>query len=315
MVRVSAEWEPHAATWMQWPEDFEAGMRPAFADIIAVVQAYEPVHLLTSSEAQKAEAQRVLAEKGVPESNITWHVVPVDSAWMRDNGPIYVTDGETTWIEDFRFDAWGGNFGADVPYDNDDRIPAYVAGELDIPVNGHPDYVLEKGNLEFNGAGALVLNWDCQDDRNPGMERAEHETILKETFGLDTIIWAYGHTPGEGTVGHIDGTARFVAEDTIVIADSERRATTQGDLAAACEEAGLKVVRIPCPGETNYVNYLVGNGFVAAMAWGDREADAEAEAILASLFPGRDVHMIDARTLWSNGGGIHCVTNDQPLLP
>ena len=37
-VRVPAEWEPHAATWMQWPGVWEASVRPAFARIIDVVQ-------------------------------------------------------------------------------------------------------------------------------------------------------------------------------------------------------------------------------------------------------------------------------------
>jgi agmatine deiminase len=63
------------------------------------------------------------------------------------------------------------------------------------------------------------------------------------------------------------------------------------------------------------MNWLVGNGFVAAMAFGDVGADAAAKAQLEGFFPGRDVHMIDANTLWSSGGGIHCVTNDQPALP
>ena len=31
--RVPAEWEPHAATWMQWPGPWEAAMRPAFGAI------------------------------------------------------------------------------------------------------------------------------------------------------------------------------------------------------------------------------------------------------------------------------------------
>lgn len=110
-IRVPAEWETHAATWMQWPGQWEESMRPAFAEIIKVVQAYEPVHLLTSSETERAEAGQFLADRGVPADNITWHIVPVDNSWMRDNGPIYVTDGNKIWIQNWKFDAWGGNFG------------------------------------------------------------------------------------------------------------------------------------------------------------------------------------------------------------
>ena len=314
-VRVPAEWEPHAATWMQWPAQWEAAMRPAFADIIDVVQGYEPVHLLTGTQPEMADARRFLSERGVPDTNITWHIVPTDSAWMRDNGPIYVTDGSETWIQNWGFTAWGGHFGADVPYENDDLVPAKVGDYLGIAVEDRRDYVLEKGNLEFNGAGILVLNFDCQDDRNPGMTEAEHEAILKKAFSLNRVIWAYGHTPGEGTIGHIDGTARFIDRDTIAIADSSWGAKTQAALVAVSEEADLEVVRIPCPGQTDYMNWLVGNGFIAAMTFGDQKADGAAKAVLESLFPDRELHMIDASTLWSAGGGIHCVTNDQPVLP
>ncbi len=306
-IRVPAEWEPHAATWMQWPSRWEAQMRPAFADVINVIQAYEPVHLLTGSEAEKAEAQQFLSERGVPETNITWHVVPVDNAWMRDNGPIYVTDGTDIWIQDWKFDAWGGNFGGDVPYDNDNLIPGYVGEYLGMAVEDRQDYVLEKGNLEFNGAGILVLGWDCQDDRNPGMTQAQHETILKQAFGVTQIIWAHGHWPGEGTTGHIDGTARFVDANTIAIADFEAPIDFDG-LAAAAKDAGLEVVRYP-----GDLNWLVGNGFVVAMSEGEAYDDFS-KAQLESLFPGRDIHLVDVSTVADAGGGIHCITNDQPAL-
>jgi agmatine deiminase len=313
-IRVPAEWEHHAATWMQWPTRHETKLRPAFTEIINVIQKYEPLHLLTNTESEKAKAEQMLSEKGVPKRNITWHILPVDNAWMRDNGPVYLTDGRKTWIQNWKFNAWGGHFGEGTPYENDNLVPDYVAGYLDITIENHQDYILEKGNLEFNGVGVLVLNWDCQEDRNPGMTQAEHEAILKVAFGLNKIIWAYGHVSGEGTVGHIDGTARFINRETIAIADSSWGAKNQNDLAKACQETGLKVVRIPCPGETDYMNWFVGNGFVAGMLFGDQAADAIARSMLESLFPDRVVHMLDASTLWSEGGGIHCITNDQPLL-
>ncbi len=303
-IRVPAEWEPHAATWMQWPNQYESAMRPAFADIIDVVQDYEPVHLLTGSSSEETEARRFLATQGVPDTNVTWHVVLVDNAWLRDNGPIYVTDGADAWIQNWKFDAWGGNFGEDVGYRNDNRVPVQIAEYLGMTVEDHQDYVLEKGNLEFNGAGVLAVNWDCQDNRNPGMTKAEHEAILKEAFGVTRIIWAYGHDPEDATTGHIDGIARFINSDAIVVVDYGSESDT--NFAAACEQAGLEVLRYP--GDPNW---LVGNGFVAAMGDGGA-ADAALKSRIETFFPGRDVHMIDARTIAAAGGGIHCVTNDQP---
>lgn len=305
-IRVPAEWEPHAATWMQWPGRWEATMRPAFAEIIDIIQDYEPVHLLTSSQGERTEAERFLLSRGVPATNITWHVVPVDNAWMRDNGPVYVSFGADLRVQDWRFDGWGGNFGADVPYLDDDLVPLHVAGYLGLAVEDRQGYVLERGNLELNGAGALVLNWDCQDDRNPGLTRSEHEAILSAALGVSRIIWAYGHFPGDGTTGHVDGFARFVDRDTIAIADYGT--PRELNLATACSEAGLEVIWYP--GDPNW---LVGNGFVAAMADGDPAVDAVLQAQLETMFPGRDVYMIDGRSISDAGGGIHCVTNDQPV--
>ncbi len=37
-----------------------------------------------------------------------------------------------------------------------------------------------------------------------------------------------------------------------------------------------------------------------------------ARARVQELFPDRDVHVTDTRELWYWGGGVHCVTNDQP---
>ncbi len=307
-IRVPAEWELQSAVWMQYPDQWEASMRPAFARIISVIQEYQPVHMLVRSETEKSQAQALMGRLGVTDENLHWHVVAIDNAWMRDNGPIYVTDGEMTWIQDWRFDAWGGNFGSDVGYANDDQVPEYVAEQLNMEVEDFSGYVLEKGNVEVNGNGILVIGWDCQDDRNPGMSKEEHEELLKEKLGVHTIIWSYGHYPGEGTTGHIDGTARFINQDTLVVTvlnDSN----TDDRLVADAQAAGLTVLRYD-----GDVNWLVGNGFVVAAADEDEYYNEELQELLESFFPNRDVHLIDIASISEAGGGIHCVTNDQPLM-
>jgi len=94
-------------------------------------------------------------------------------------------------------------------------------------------------------------------------------------------------------------------------------------LAADSEAAGLTVERFPIPGfftyngselPAIYMNYLLGNGFVLGMAYGNEEWDNAAKTKLESLFPARVVHMIEVNALWNQGGGIHCVTNDEPLI-
>lgn len=307
-VRVPAEWEAQAAVWMQYPDQWEADMRPAFARIVAVIQKYQPVHMLTRTEQEKSQAQQFLTENGVVDKNIQWHVVPFDNAWMRDNGPIYVTDGNKTWIQNWGFNGWGGNFGSDVSYTNDNLIPDYVAKQLNVESEQYLDYILEKGNVEVNGDGVLVINWDCQDQRNPGMTAQEHEAILKEKLGVHTIVWAYGHYPGDGTTGHIDGTARFINSNTLAVTVLEDT-TRDEQLVSDAEAAGLTVQRYD-----GNPNWLIGNGFIAAMADNDEEYNKELQAKLESFYPDRDVYLIETSTIAKAGGGIHCVTNDQPLI-
>jgi agmatine deiminase len=61
----------------------------------------------------------------------------------------------------------------------------------------------------------------------------------------------------------------------------------------------------------SYINHLVVNGGVIACGFSDPH-DADAAAILAEQYPGRKVVTVDARPLFERGGGIHCITQNQP---
>jgi agmatine deiminase len=65
---------------------------------------------------------------------------------------------------------------------------------------------------------------------------------------------------------------------------------------------------------SSYVNYYVCNGAVIAAEFGDAAADAEAAAILADLYPGREIVMLDIDAVGEVGGGIHCATHEQPKV-
>jgi agmatine deiminase len=62
------------------------------------------------------------------------------------------------------------------------------------------------------------------------------------------------------------------------------------------------------------VNHLVVNGGVIACGYGEPEADARAASILAEAYPGRRVVTVDARPILARGGGIHCITQQQPAV-
>jgi agmatine deiminase len=70
----------------------------------------------------------------------------------------------------------------------------------------------------------------------------------------------------------------------------------------------------------SYLNFLVTNGVVLAQSY-DKEGrpervkakDEEARRILAEVFPGREIVSIDAEAVNLGGGGIHCITQQEPV--
>ena len=197
------------------------------------------------------------------------------------------------------------------------------------------DIVHERGNLEFNGVDTVLLNWSVIGDprRNRDYTRARAEADLKRHFGVSKVVLIEGVPEGDLTNGHIDGIARFINSTTVVVADctGSSKCKTVGsqtqavfDAAAkTIKAAGFTVIRDPIEGfveyrgntfDTNYLNWLVGNGFAITVGFGDPRTDAAAKARLETYFPGRDIYVIEMLESWAAGGGVHCHTNDMPAV-
>ena len=308
-VRVPAEWETHNSTWLQLGYGvMGAEMEQAMMEIIKVVKQYENVNLIINSEQEKEDAIVQFQNNDIDSTNIVWHVLPINGAFMRDNGPIYVEDSDNNNIlrmQNWKFNSYGDE-SSDIGYADDNEIPVRLGALLSMEVDDYTDYVLERGNIEVNGNGILVANYDCQSLRNPGYSKSDHELFLKNRLGLTKIIWAYGYYQDDITTGHIDGIGRFINETTIAIANYGT--SIENNFAAACTNEGLSVIMYP--GDPNW---LVGNGFVVSMADSDSLHNAYLKTQLETYFPDREIYMIDGTSVSNNGGGVHCLTNDQPF--
>ena len=62
----------------------------------------------------------------------------------------------------------------------------------------------------------------------------------------------------------------------------------------------------------SYVNYMATNGVVIAPRYGNPEKDDAVARILQAAYD-RDVVQIDPTPINYVGGGIHCVTQQQPV--
>ena len=125
---MPAEWEPHAGTWMLWPErpdnwrDNAAPAQRAFAAVAAAIARSEPVTMGVSA-GQFDGWRGAMLPAGV-------RVVEISSndAWMRDVGPTFVVDrrGRVRGV-DWMFNAWGGKAGgAYADWELDDQVAAKV---------------------------------------------------------------------------------------------------------------------------------------------------------------------------------------------
>jgi agmatine deiminase len=85
----------------------------------------------------------------------------------------------------------------------------------------------------------------------------------------------------------------------------------------------LEVVEVPAPtklrdedGEWvdySYINHYLCNGGLVLCAFDDPR-DEIAAGIFRRLFPERTVTLVDARAIFAGGGGIHCITQQQPRV-
>lgn len=326
---MPAEWEPHAATWMSWPADDElwfghlAGVRAEFAELVRTIARFEPVHLLVRDDESDQDARGRLSG-----ANVHFHRVPLDDVWMRDNGPIFIKRGQAVSLINWRFNAWGGKF----HWQNDDRVPEYVATTMQVPHWDMP-MVLEGGGLEVNGAGVGLTTRSCllTQTRNPGLTEEGYTFLLHDMLGVQKLLWLEGGLENDHTDGHIDTITRFTDERTIVTsvesdpADPNHAVMSRNlaDLKAMTDLSGqpFRIVELPLPENylegaegrlpPTYANFYIGNGFVVVPQYGDPN-DARALDILRPLFPGREVLGLSSRQIIEGGGSFHCVTQQQP---
>ena len=114
--RMPAEWEPHKATWLNWPHnptDWPGKMfatQKIYAELTQKLAAVEEVCILVNSERHEMKARKYLKQARVDLANIQFHHILTNRSWIRDYGPTFVEDNQTKRrlkrIIRFRFNGW-----------------------------------------------------------------------------------------------------------------------------------------------------------------------------------------------------------------
>ncbi|MFZ3592420.1 agmatine deiminase family protein [Streptomyces sp. BH104] len=333
-LRMGAEWESHARTFMSWPaldavwgEDLPY-VREDIARVARAIADYEYVVVLARPD-QQAAAQKACGHDV--------EVVPlaVDDLWARDTVPLFAEeDGQVVGV-DLNFNGWGNK----QQHTNDGRVGRTLLAKYDIPRKKAP-LVAEGGSFETDGEGTLLITESSivNDNRNPGKGRDQIEAEIKRTLGIKKVIWLAGVRGQDITDAHVDSLVRFAAPGVVLLdkafpgmpADSWSRASDQAKsvLGKATDAKGrpFEIIDLPQPdldritGEgddfvSSYANFYVANDSVFMPKFGDRKADDRARGILREHFPKRDIVPVRIDTIAAGGGGIHCSTHDQPGKP
>ncbi len=343
-LRMPAEWEPHAATWIAWPHnlrDWPGKFAPipwVYGEIVRMLAAHETVRILVNSPAHETRARHILDRAGALSSSLEFFRIPTNRTWARDFGPIYVRrapPGPSRAIAGFRFNAWAKYPDWELDCEVSRKISEATGCPL-LPVDFRGGrFVLEGGSIDVNGRGSLLTTEECLLDqevqaRNPGAERPDVENVLKEALGAVRVLWLARGIAGDDTHGHVDDLCRFTGPRTIVICREpdqsdvnhrpleENRERVEG---FRLEDGSRpEIVFIPMPGPlfhaghrlpASYANFYIGNGTVLVPTFNDQK-DREALGIIADLFPGRAVVGIHAVDLVWGLGTLHCLTQQEP---
>ena len=151
-------------------------------------------------------------------------------------------------------------------------------------------------------------------------------------LGVQKVIWLPGDLTDNATDGHVDGYVAFIRPAAVlceaVVDPIDPRfpimAENRKILESATDARGRRFELVPIAeaprtaapaGEDiycrSYVNFYLANGAVIAPAYGIAE-DAPVVETLRRAYPHRQVVSLELRDLFRGGGGIHCITQQEP---
>lgn len=327
---MPAEWARHRRCWMAWPcrkdlwGDRLQAVRAAYGAIAKAIAEFEPVTMIARPEL----TAEVSLHCG---TGVRVLPMPHDDSWTRDTGPTFLVhpDGRLGGV-DWRFNGWGGR--SSIDHEQDAEMARVLIERADAVPYVAP-VVLEGGGIHVDGEGTcLVCEPSLLDPgRNPGMTREAMDDVLRNYLGVETVIWLPHGLVDDDTGGHVDNVACFARPGSVLaLVAKDGEDANHAGLAANLEVLhtavdakgrALDIVTIEQPRKVigddgrrlarSYVNFYIANGGIVMPMFHDSNDNAAYKAV-NQAFPDHQVVQVDCSDLVHGGGGIHCVTQQQP---
>jgi agmatine deiminase len=324
---MPGEWTEHSCCWMAWP--CRKGMwsnspatQQAYADVANTIARFEPLKMLVPAE--KLESARALLDPGIEIIEAV-----IDDSWARDSGPNFLVNdaGEiagSTWV----FNAWGNKY---QPFDQDALMGSRILERAGVR-EFTSSMVAEGGGITVDGEGTVITTESCflNRNRNPGWSKKEVEAELCRTLGASKIIWLPGDPDERETDGHVDGIAAFIEPGRVLLEINPDKTDPHWpvgelNLAALRKQKDAKGRKLQVEfihegiykegiwngGCSSYINSYLANGAVVVPGYG-YDRDAAAVQTYRTLYPEREIVQVQINDIAVGGGGVHCITQQQP---
>ena len=325
---MPGEWYRHECCWMAWPcreglwSNNEKTMKE-YADVAHSIARFESLKMLVAPE-KMAPAKHYLNE------NIEIIELKIDDSWTRDSGPNFLIGGEKLAGTDWIFNAWGNKYH---PYDNDADMAKRIM-ELSGADCFSSWLVAEGGGITVDGEGTIITTESCflNKNRNPSRSKQEIEEELCRSLGGKKVIWIPGDVDETETDGHVDGIAAFIEPGRVLIEvnsdssdphyqvgiDNMNALKNQSDargrkLEIEFIEEGIYHKDVWNGGCSSYINSYLANDAVIVPAYG-YERDHLVVETYQYLYPDREIVQVEINNIAVGGGGIHCITQQQPYF-
>jgi agmatine deiminase len=326
---MPAEWEKHSRTWVAFPhtgytlgetkEEVEAAHK-TWSNVANQASDFEPVSVVVHPQDLKTAKQYL-------SSAIELVEIEIDDAWIRDSGPTFAIEGKELVAIDWVFNGWGAQQWA--KYEQDALLASRIAKTIGVRTISS-ELTNEGGGIHVNGCDTVLLTETVQlgKERNPNWSREQVEKEIHEKLGTSKAVWLKRGLTRDyeefGTKGHVDIVACFTPDGRVMFHDQTNPShpdyEVSQEVRKTLEDSRLELVSIPAP-ETlkdvegfvdySYINHYVLNDAVLLCSFDDKK-DKEVQAMLRDIYPGREIRLVDARELFARGGGIHCITQQQP---
>ncbi len=311
-ITLDAEFDSCEGVFIRYPYSFGANL---FAEIVDAVQDVAVVYIVTSSQTNKTNCLNYLASHGVPDQNLEFIIAPTNTVWIKDYGPWFVRQQDSTLgIIDMPY-AWNPS------WTNDDHFPEFLEPYWGMDYYG-PNIWHDGGNMMTDGHGTMMMSTYIN-DRNPGMTNAQICQIYQDYFGQDTC-YIFQRISIDLT-GHIDLWAKIMNDTTILVARMqpndpnynliENHAARMATIPTVYGTP-FHIVRCPMPPVSSYyksyLNSLLINHRALVPIYNLSYDAAALDSYRVALGPEWEVIGIDCNSIAYAGGAIHCTTQNVP---